>query len=167
MLGIRRSAHWENWCACKSCNHRKAAHARRVADDAPALAVRPRHAASTYTPPMSRGERRVEVHRSGRKRRRVLARLLRRRLADKLLFTKRAYARVGGSESLAYQFATRLAARGHDVRVSARRRSTMPGLHQRKVEIVQSSHRRILGASRCITLVDLMRTDSSSGTPRT
>src|SRR5438132_739637 len=35
----------------------------------------------------------------------------------KLLFTKRAYARVGGSESLAYQFATRLATRGHDVRV--------------------------------------------------
>src|SRR5436190_20687359 len=37
--------------------------------------------------------------------------------AMKLLFTKRAYARVGGSESLAYQFATRLASRGHDVRV--------------------------------------------------
>ena len=36
----------------------------------------------------------------------------------KLLFTKRAYSRVGGSESLAYQFATRLAARGHDVRVT-------------------------------------------------
>src|SRR2546430_2535390 len=35
----------------------------------------------------------------------------------KLLFTKRAYARVGGSESLAFQFATRLAARGHEVRV--------------------------------------------------
>lgn len=35
----------------------------------------------------------------------------------KLLFTKRAYAPIGGSESLAYQFATRLAARGHDVRV--------------------------------------------------
>ena len=35
----------------------------------------------------------------------------------KILFTKRAYARVGGSESLAYQFATRLADRGHEVRV--------------------------------------------------
>jgi glycosyltransferase involved in cell wall biosynthesis len=35
----------------------------------------------------------------------------------KLLFTKRTFAPMGGSESLAYQFATRLAARGHDVRV--------------------------------------------------
>lgn len=35
----------------------------------------------------------------------------------KLLFTKRGYAPVGGSESLTYQFATRLAGRGHDVRV--------------------------------------------------
>ncbi|MGH2499875.1 MAG: glycosyltransferase family 4 protein [Candidatus Limnocylindria bacterium] len=35
----------------------------------------------------------------------------------KILFTKRGYAPVGGSESLCYQFATRLAARGHDVRV--------------------------------------------------
>ena len=35
----------------------------------------------------------------------------------RILFTKRGYAPVGGSESLAYQFATRLAARGHDVRV--------------------------------------------------
>ncbi len=35
----------------------------------------------------------------------------------KLLFTKRGYSPIGGSESLCYQFATRLAARGHDVRV--------------------------------------------------
>jgi len=35
----------------------------------------------------------------------------------KVLFTKRTYAPMGGSESLAYQWATRLAARGHDVRV--------------------------------------------------
>jgi glycosyltransferase involved in cell wall biosynthesis len=35
----------------------------------------------------------------------------------KLLFTKRGFSPIGGSESLAYQFATRLAARGHDVRV--------------------------------------------------
>ena len=35
----------------------------------------------------------------------------------KLLFTKRGYSPVGGSESLCYQFATRLARRGHDVRV--------------------------------------------------
>ncbi|HET8569691.1 MAG TPA: glycosyltransferase family 4 protein [Candidatus Limnocylindria bacterium] len=35
----------------------------------------------------------------------------------KILFTKRGYSPMGGSESLCYQFATRLAARGHDVRV--------------------------------------------------
>lgn len=35
----------------------------------------------------------------------------------KILFTKRGYSPVGGSESLCYQFATRLARRGHDVRV--------------------------------------------------
>ncbi|MGH2490278.1 MAG: glycosyltransferase family 4 protein [Candidatus Limnocylindria bacterium] len=35
----------------------------------------------------------------------------------KVLFTKRNYAPMGGSESLTYQWATRLAARGHDVRV--------------------------------------------------
>jgi glycosyltransferase involved in cell wall biosynthesis len=35
----------------------------------------------------------------------------------KVLFTKRGYSPIGGSESLTYQFATHLAARGHDVRV--------------------------------------------------
>ena len=35
----------------------------------------------------------------------------------RLLFTKRGFSPIGGSESLAYQFATRLAARGHEVRV--------------------------------------------------
>jgi glycosyltransferase involved in cell wall biosynthesis len=35
----------------------------------------------------------------------------------KILFVKRGYAPIGGSESLCFQFATRLAARGHDVRV--------------------------------------------------
>ena len=35
----------------------------------------------------------------------------------RILFTKRTYSPMGGSESLTYQFATRLAARGHDVRV--------------------------------------------------
>jgi len=80
----------------------------------------------------------------------------------KLLFTKRAYARVGGSESLAYQFATRLAARGHDVRVICaqafddRRVFTSEG-----VEVVQVKPRggffgSVADAS---TLVDLMRTD--------
>jgi glycosyltransferase involved in cell wall biosynthesis len=80
----------------------------------------------------------------------------------KLLFTKRAYARVGGSESLAYQFATRLAARGHDVRVvcaqafNDRRVFTDEG-----VEVVQVKPRGgFLGSvADASTLVDLMRTD--------
>jgi glycosyltransferase involved in cell wall biosynthesis len=80
----------------------------------------------------------------------------------KLLFTKRAYARVGGSESLAYQFATRLAARGHDVRVICgqafddRRVFTNEG-----VEVVQVRPRGgFLGfVADASTLVDLMRTD--------
>ena len=80
----------------------------------------------------------------------------------KLLFTKRAYSRVGGSESLAYQFATRLAARGHDVRVVCaqafddRRVFTSEG-----VEVVQVEPRGgFLGSvADASTLVDLMRTD--------
>ena len=80
----------------------------------------------------------------------------------KLLFTKRAYARVGGSESLAYQFATRLATRGHDVRVVCaqafddRRVFTSEG-----VEVVQVKPRGgFLGSvADASTLVDLMRTD--------
>jgi glycosyltransferase involved in cell wall biosynthesis len=80
----------------------------------------------------------------------------------KILFTKRAYARVGGSESLAYQFATRLAARGHEVRVVCgqafddRRTFTSEG-----VEVVQVRPRGgFLGlAADATTLVDLMRTD--------
>jgi glycosyltransferase involved in cell wall biosynthesis len=80
----------------------------------------------------------------------------------KLLFTKRAYARVGGSESLAYQFATRLAARGHDVRVLCgqafddRRVFVNEG-----VEVVQVKPRGgFLGiVADASTLVDLMRTD--------
>ena len=42
---------------------------------------------------------------------------LRSVLALRLLFVKRGYAPIGGSESLCFNFATRLAARGHDVRV--------------------------------------------------
>jgi glycosyltransferase involved in cell wall biosynthesis len=80
----------------------------------------------------------------------------------KLLFTKRAYARVGGSESLAYQFATRLAVRGHDVRVVCgqafddRRVFTNEG-----VEVVQVKPRGgFLGSvADASTLIDLMRTD--------
>jgi glycosyltransferase involved in cell wall biosynthesis len=80
----------------------------------------------------------------------------------KILFTKRAYARVGGSESLAYQFATRLAARGHDVRVVCgqafddRRVFVNEG-----VEVVQVKPRGgFLGSvADASTLIDLMRTD--------
>lgn len=95
----------------------------------------------------------------------------------KLLFTKRGYAPIGGSESLAYQFATRLAARGHDVRVvcawptekeeSAYRGASFdPVVHDdhrvfadRGVEVVQVKPRGgIFGmAADATTLVDLMR----------
>src|SRR5207237_10087273 len=62
--------------------------------------------------------------------------------AMKLLFTKRAYARVGGSESLAYQFATRLAARGHDVRVvCAQAFDDRRVFTSEKVEVVQVTPR--------------------------
>lgn len=95
----------------------------------------------------------------------------------RLLFTKRGYAPIGGSESLAYQFATRLAARGHDVRVvcawptekeetAFRGASFDPVTHEdhrvftdRGVEVVQVKPRGgILGmAADATTLVDLMR----------
>jgi glycosyltransferase involved in cell wall biosynthesis len=95
----------------------------------------------------------------------------------KLLFTKRGYAPIGGSESLTYQFATRLAARGHDVRVvcawpaekeeAAYRGSDFgPVIHDdhrvfvdRGVEVVQVKPRGgIFGkAADATTLVDLMR----------
>ncbi|HUQ17143.1 MAG TPA: glycosyltransferase family 4 protein [Candidatus Saccharimonadales bacterium] len=97
----------------------------------------------------------------------------------KLLFTKRGYGPIGGSESLAYQFATRLAARGHDVRVVCawpsekektryRGGSFSPTIHDdhrvfrdRGVEVVQVRPRGgILGmAADATTLVDLMRGD--------
>ncbi len=80
----------------------------------------------------------------------------------KVLFTKRAYARVGGSESLAYQFATRLAARGHDVRVvCAQAFDDRRVFHDGGVEVVQVKPRGgFLGlAADATTLVDLMRTD--------
>jgi glycosyltransferase involved in cell wall biosynthesis len=80
----------------------------------------------------------------------------------KLLFTKRAYARVGGSESLAYQFATRLAARGHDVRVvCAQAFDDRRVFMSEGVEVVQVKPRGgFLGSvADASTLVDLMRTD--------
>jgi len=80
----------------------------------------------------------------------------------KFLFTKRAYARVGGSESLAYQFATRLATRGHDVRVvCAQAFDDRRVFMNEGVEVVQVKPRGgFLGSvADASTLVDLMRTD--------
>ncbi len=97
----------------------------------------------------------------------------------KILLTKRGYSPVGGSESLAYQFATRLAARGHDVRVvcawpaDAERTADRPepaaprlcGDHRvfvdRGVEVVEVKPRGgLIGmAADATTLVDLMRGD--------
>src|SRR3989442_6189024 len=80
----------------------------------------------------------------------------------KLLFTRGAYARVGGSESLASQFATRLAARGHEVRVvCAQAFDDRRVFSDCGVEVVQVKPRGgFLGlAADATTLVDLMRTD--------
>ena len=80
----------------------------------------------------------------------------------KILFTKRAYAKVGGSESLAYQFATRLAQRGHDVRmVCAQAFDDRRVFVDDGVEVVQVKPRGgFLGQmADASTLVDLMRTD--------
>ena len=80
----------------------------------------------------------------------------------RILFTKRTFAPMGGSESLAYQFATRLATRGHDVRVvcgqafDERARFTAKG-----VDVVQVKPRGgLLGMMvDASTLVDLMRVE--------
>ena len=97
----------------------------------------------------------------------------------RLLFTKRGYAPIGGSESLAYQFATRLVARGHEVRVVCAwptekeeaaygGASFAPIVHDdhrvfvdRGVEVVQVKPRGgFFGmAADATTLVDLMRGD--------
>lgn len=95
----------------------------------------------------------------------------------KILFVKRGFAPIGGSESLCYSFATRLAERGHDVRVvcawpSEREQSKWQLDHRgaglfddhrvfrhRGVEVVQVKPRGgLLGlAADATTLVDLMR----------
>ncbi len=98
----------------------------------------------------------------------------------KLLFTKRGYSPVGGSESLCYQFATRLALRGHDVRVvcawptdreevrypAARYRPLLRDDHrvfmdEFGVEVVQVRPRGGIfgGVADATTLVDLMRAE--------
>ncbi len=97
----------------------------------------------------------------------------------RLLFVKRGYAPIGGSESLCFHFATRLAERGHDVRVvcawpSEREHAKWQLDHvgarvfddhrvfeHRGVEVVQVKPRGgIFGlAADATTLVDLMRGD--------
>ncbi len=97
----------------------------------------------------------------------------------RILFVKRGYAPIGGSESLCYGFATRLASRGHDVRVvcawpSEREHAKWQLDHRaaelfdghrvfrhRGVEVVQVKPRGgLLGlAADATTLVDLMRGD--------
>ena len=80
----------------------------------------------------------------------------------KVLFTKRTYAPMGGSESLAYQWATRLAARGHDVRVVCGQAfDERPRFSDRGVDVVQVKPRGgFLGhVADASTLVDLMRVE--------
>ncbi len=109
----------------------------------------------------------AQVPRGGRDRGSVL----------RLLFVKRGYAPIGGSESLCFQFATRLAERGHDVRVvcawpserehakwqlddtGARTYEDHRVFAHRGVEVVQVKPKGgFLGlAADATTLVDLMR----------
>ena len=80
----------------------------------------------------------------------------------KVLFTKRTYAPMGGSESLAYQWATRLAARGHDVRVVCGQAfDERSRFEDHGVEVIQVKPRGgFLGyVADASTLVDLMRGD--------
>jgi glycosyltransferase involved in cell wall biosynthesis len=80
----------------------------------------------------------------------------------RILFTKRTFAPMGGSEALTYQFATRLAARGHHVRVVCAQTfddGTEPAA--REVEVVRVRPRGgLLGSlADASTLVDLMPLD--------
>jgi len=78
----------------------------------------------------------------------------------KVLFTKRNYAPMGGSESLTYQWATRLAARGHDVRVVCGQAfDTRPRFQDQGVDVIQVKPRggflgQVVDAS---TMLDMMR----------
>jgi glycosyltransferase involved in cell wall biosynthesis len=78
----------------------------------------------------------------------------------KVLFTKRTYAPMGGSESLTYQWATRLAARGHDVRVVCGQAfDDRSRFEDSGVDVIQVKPRGgFLGhVADASTLVDLMR----------
>ena len=80
----------------------------------------------------------------------------------RILFIKRTVAPMGGSESLAYQFAIRLASRGHDVRVVCRQafddrtRFTKHGVDFVQVKPRGGIFGQFVDASQ---LVDLMPTD--------
>lgn len=78
----------------------------------------------------------------------------------KVLFTKRTYAPMGGSESLTYQWATRLAARGHDVRVVCGQAfDERPRFEDRGVDVIQVKPRGgFLGhVADASTMLDMMR----------
>ena len=80
----------------------------------------------------------------------------------RILFTKRTFAPMGGSESLTYQFATRLAARGHDVRVVCGQAfDARPRFWKDGVDVVQVKPRGgLLGlVADASTLIDLMPLD--------
>ena len=80
----------------------------------------------------------------------------------RILFTKRTFSPMGGSESLTYQFATRLAARGHDVRVVCGQAfDDRPRFLERSVDVIQVKPRGgFLGmVADASTLVDLMRVE--------
>jgi glycosyltransferase involved in cell wall biosynthesis len=80
----------------------------------------------------------------------------------RILFTKRTFSPMGGSESLTYQFATRLAVRGHDVRVVCGQAfDDRPRFVTDGVEVIQVKPRGgLLGmVADASTLVDLMRVE--------
>jgi len=80
----------------------------------------------------------------------------------RILFTKRNFSPMGGSESLAYQFATRLAARGHDVRVVCGQAfDDRPRFEASGVDVIQVKPRGgFLGhLADASTLFDTMRID--------
>ena len=83
----------------------------------------------------------------------------------RILFTKRTFGQMGGSESLAFQFATRLVTRGHDVRVvCAQSFDARPRYVESGVEVVRVKPRGgLLGmVADASTLVDLMPVDELS-----
>jgi glycosyltransferase involved in cell wall biosynthesis len=80
----------------------------------------------------------------------------------RILFTKRTFSPMGGSESLTYQFATRLADRGHDVRVVCGQAfDDRPHYLEHGVEVIQVKPRGgFLGmVADASTLIDLMPLD--------